>query len=404
MISIASAFGDSARGGPERRRVAVGSELPETERAALKRAIAARGLDYVGQEVVRLSTMPRWEDGKLAPRPFVLRVYAAATPDGWKVMPGGFARVTDKPDARAVSMGEGVESADVWVLADKPVVTSSLLPNPEKTHIARLLGNLPSRSADNLFWFGRYLERTEATMRLVRCLSARAVDPEAPATGARGVVEGLKGLLLAWGAVDAEAKDPRPAETALRSRENYGSALSLANCRQLRRLGYPRAVDAADLDADRPAERRPARTPRARLERRRDHRPHRRATDHHRRAVGAVRRELQPRRGLALLRTRPAHRARHQHLPDRPGQFGHQKATEHDLDVLLDLIDSQITYHSRTLIGVALAPVRDMALLDPYNPRSVAFQTERIAEHIGALAGAAAGRHPRGAAAAGDPA
>ena len=208
-VSIASAFGDSARGGPERRRVAVGSELPETERAALKRAIAARGLDYVGQEVVRLSTMPRWENGKLAPRPFVLRVYAAATPDGWKVMPGGFARVTDKQDARAVSMGEGVESADVWVLADKPVATSSLLPSPEKTHIARLLGNLPSRSADNLFWFGRYLERTEATLRLVRCLSARAVDPEAPASGARGVVESLKGLLIAWGAVDAEAARTR---------------------------------------------------------------------------------------------------------------------------------------------------------------------------------------------------
>ena len=72
--------------------------------------------------------------------------------------------------------------------------------------------------------------------------------------------------------------------------------------------------------------------------------------------------------------------------------------------MLLDLIDSQITYRSRTLIGVALAPVRDMALLDPYNPRSVAFQTEIIAEHIGDLPGAAPGRHPRGAAAARDPA
>ena len=55
-------------------------------------------------------------------------------------------------------------------------------------------------------------------------------------------------------------------------------------------------------------------------------------------------------------------------------QFAGQDATEYALDVLLDLIDSQITYRSRTLIGVALAPVRDMALLDPFNPRSVAFQ------------------------------
>ena len=227
-ISIAGAFGASTPG-LEKRRVALGSELKPAEREALKAEIAARGLDYVGQEVVRLSTMPRWEKGKLVPRPFVLRVYVAATPEGWKVMPGGFARVSDKPDARAVSMGEGVESADVWVLADKPVATSSLLPKPEKAHIARLLGNLPSRAADNLFWFGRYLERSEATLRLVRVLSARAVDPEAPMTGAQTTIDSLKSLLVAWGAIDAKAKTPRPAETALRSKENYGSALSIAN-------------------------------------------------------------------------------------------------------------------------------------------------------------------------------
>jgi uncharacterized alpha-E superfamily protein len=66
-------------------------------------------------------------------------------------------------------------------------------------------------------------------------------------------------------------------------------------------------------------------------------------------------------------------------------QFGGQDASEYTLDVLLDLIDSQITYRSRTLIGVALAPVRDMALLDPFNPRSVAFQANLIDDHIGGL-------------------
>src|SRR5208337_3991236 len=66
-------------------------------------------------------------------------------------------------------------------------------------------------------------------------------------------------------------------------------------------------------------------------------------------------------------------------------QFAGQGATEYDLDVLLDLIDSQITYRSRTLIGVALAPVRDMALLDPFNPRSVAFQANVIDDQIAAL-------------------
>ena len=60
-------------------------------------------------------------------------------------------------------------------------------------------------------------------------------------------------------------------------------------------------------------------------------------------------------------------------------------ATAEALDLLLDLIDSQITYRSRYLVGAALAPVRDMAFLDPFNPRSVAFQAARIDEHLAAL-------------------
>jgi uncharacterized alpha-E superfamily protein len=383
QISVAPAFGEAAPG-LERGRVAIGAELSAQSRAELSAAIAARGLDYVGQEVVRLSTLPHWEDGKLAPRPFVLRVYAAATPDGWKVMPGGFVRVSDKPDARAVSMGEGVESADVWVLSDAPVESSTLLPSPEKVHIARLLGNLPSRAADNLFWFGRYIERAEATLRLVRCLAARALDPEAPRGGARDAVENLKSLFVAWGAIEAEAKDERPAETALRDPENYGSALALANS-----AGLAASVIRERLTQQTWALIGKLKTGLAEL-------PPRPLTDaeiidcvdealttiaalsglfdeNFNRGAGWRFYELGRRieRGINICRT-----AR---------QFAYGAAREHDLDVLLDVIDSQITYHSRTLIGVALAPVRDLALLDPYNPRSVAFQTKLIADHIATL-------------------
>ena len=66
-------------------------------------------------------------------------------------------------------------------------------------------------------------------------------------------------------------------------------------------------------------------------------------------------------------------------------QFAGNDATEHTLGVMLDLINSQITYSSRYLVGVALAPVRDMALLDPFNPRSVVFQVNRIDEGIATL-------------------
>ena len=91
---------------------------------------------------------------------------------------------------------------------------------------------------------------------------------------------------------------------------------------------------------------------------------------------GLAQENMQPRRRLALPRHGPAHRARHQHLPLRPHSLPAEEATAENLDVLLDLIDRQITYRSRYLVGVALAPVRDMVLLDPFNPRSVGFQIE----------------------------
>ena len=142
-ISIASAFGEELPGISGQSSV-VGGELSANECERLRAAIAVRGLDFVGQDIVRLSTTPRWTNGKLEPRPFVLRVYCAATSNGWRVMPGGFCRISDRPDARAVAMGDGVESADVWVLAENPVEVSSLLPSPESARITRLLGNLPS--------------------------------------------------------------------------------------------------------------------------------------------------------------------------------------------------------------------------------------------------------------------
>jgi uncharacterized alpha-E superfamily protein len=66
-------------------------------------------------------------------------------------------------------------------------------------------------------------------------------------------------------------------------------------------------------------------------------------------------------------------------------QFGYDEATDDDLDVLLTLVDCQITYRSRYLVTPSLAPVRDLAVLDPYNPRSVAFQVQALNEHIASL-------------------
>jgi uncharacterized alpha-E superfamily protein len=53
--------------------------------------------------------------------------------------------------------------------------------------------------------------------------------------------------------------------------------------------------------------------------------------------------------------------------------------------MLLELCDVQISYRQRYSTGLALLPVRDLVGLDPYNPRSIAFQITAIKDHLDAL-------------------
>jgi uncharacterized alpha-E superfamily protein len=53
--------------------------------------------------------------------------------------------------------------------------------------------------------------------------------------------------------------------------------------------------------------------------------------------------------------------------------------------VLLELADSQITYRLRYVMVAARAPVLDLVVLDPNNPRSVIYQLGRIETHLAAL-------------------
>src|SRR5882757_7729396 len=232
-FAIEGAYGRNVPGFPGTGPVLAG-ELSSSERERLKSAISDRGIDYVGQELVRLSTTPVWDQGRITPRPFVLRVFAAATADGWTIMPGGFCRIAEEPDARAVSMGDGARAADVWVVSDKAVSTASLLPAHDTVRIRRIAGVVPSRAADNLFWLGRYLERAEATLRLIRALGTQARDPAKGSSSGLYSVERIQRLLVTWGATSqtARSQSARVAAEALQSEARFGSALSLLRAAQ----------------------------------------------------------------------------------------------------------------------------------------------------------------------------
>ncbi|WP_246018410.1 circularly permuted type 2 ATP-grasp protein [Pelagibacterium montanilacus] len=131
---------------------------------------------YAAQEAVKLSTAPVYVDGVLEPRPITLRVYAARTPNGWSIMPGGFARVGYTLDNAAIAMQRGGQAADVWVVSDTPVEQISLLAEANATIERNPSGNLPSRAGDNLIWLGRYAERCEAMVRILRAYHMRMAE------------------------------------------------------------------------------------------------------------------------------------------------------------------------------------------------------------------------------------
>jgi uncharacterized alpha-E superfamily protein len=133
---------------------------------------------WTAQERVALSTAPSWNGSALVPQPIVLRVYVVATPNGYRVMPGGLTRVAPDGDVRLISMQHGGASKDTWVLSDAPVDEVTLLQSPSRAIELRRVGNnLPSRLADNFFWLGRYAERADATARLLRSTLLR-FNPE----------------------------------------------------------------------------------------------------------------------------------------------------------------------------------------------------------------------------------
>jgi uncharacterized alpha-E superfamily protein len=154
----------------------LGSAVPPEQRATLLDRIRNNGINYVGQEQVQLSTAPVYVDGKLQPRPITLRVYAARTEQGWTIMPGGFARVGSTLETKALTMQRGGQAADVWVVSSKPVERVSLLPQDGEKLVRNSPGSLPSRAADNLIWLGRYAERCEAAVRILRAYNARLAE------------------------------------------------------------------------------------------------------------------------------------------------------------------------------------------------------------------------------------
>jgi uncharacterized circularly permuted ATP-grasp superfamily protein/uncharacterized alpha-E superfamily protein len=182
------------------------AQASEEERRVVRARVAAAPDFFVAQEPLSLSTIPTWNDGRLEPRRLVWRAFVSAGPNGSQVMPGGLTRVSRDVAGSVVTMQYGGLSKDTWVLGHDP---DSGPPAPAPQVVvrpARPAAGVPSRQADHLFWLGRYAERLEHIVRLVRAALRRLSGEETTQKSAE--LEVLLHLLWHTRKLPRRRKDP----------------------------------------------------------------------------------------------------------------------------------------------------------------------------------------------------
>ncbi len=156
-----------------------GPLLSKKELANIKARILARPENYVGQQRVSFSSTPSLIGGALEPRQSIIRSFMVARDSDYLVMPGGLTRVAVEKNKYIVSNQAGGISKDTWVLASEPEkhVSLWLQPSPDQITSASI-ANIPSRTADNLYWVGRYAERAEDNARYLRIVIQKLLQSE----------------------------------------------------------------------------------------------------------------------------------------------------------------------------------------------------------------------------------
>jgi uncharacterized circularly permuted ATP-grasp superfamily protein/uncharacterized alpha-E superfamily protein len=348
---------------------------------------------WAAQERIRYSSVPFWDGSKFVPRPLLLRVYVIASEHGYRVMPGGLARVGFEEESINVSMQRGGSSKDVWVTSNAPVDEVTLLSSTRTGELRRVGNNLPSRLADNFFWLGRYAERADATARILRSALTR-FHPEA-ATDPRGFIRPLLETLEEQGqlgrsetSTSAEALEAELL-AAVYDQQRPGSLRALGErveqlalfvrdrtsvdvWRALHQLGecvMPGDPDQPIMSQD---------------------------------AVGAINRMLLVVASFYGFARENMTRAQGWRFIDMGQRIERSiylctllecalRSEEAEnpslLEALLDVADSTLTYRSRYNLLPNIAAVYDLVLLDETNPRSLIFQLLQLVKHFEHLPG-----------------
>jgi uncharacterized circularly permuted ATP-grasp superfamily protein/uncharacterized alpha-E superfamily protein len=368
--------------------------------------IEQRGFAYLAREPLALSTVPVLGRDGLKPVPFALRVFVAAGPDGYVVMPGGLARLCPPHAGQAFDFGRFGDGKDTWVLSDATArAEGAHRRRSGAVELRRTARELPSRTADNLFWLGRYAERAEGIMRQVRGAVLRLTDDDRPSEDLLAI-----GRVLGPTLAKASVTQPDAAEIAAGPRRYLGRQLGdlvfdadrAYGLRQtLRDLARTASLARDRLSSDswrilrglqtEDFARRPVfATPGLRLQiagllGALDHGIQRLAAFS---GMGMENMTRSP--GWRFLDMGRRIERSIQTVALFEGLVGADEPEDDgSLFLVLDIADSFMTYRSRYLLTPQLAPVLDLLMLDETNPRSVAFQVAALSEHLDRLSRAA---------------
>ena len=382
------------RGNP---RAVIGATLSEEDLQKTRLAIISRPWEWMAQMPEQFSTVPVWNKGNLTPQAMMVRVFAVAMPDGqWQVMAGGLVRVADQPNLLAVGrlQSGGGGSKDLWVLARDEHSASVIDTRQKKAPIKLVRGNrdLPSRVADNMFWLGRYLERTDAKTRLLRSALLGledALDQGETRIAKRHVrILSNLGLAVPKGALDeAPSRLPRALiEFHLtRQEESLAQQVELltrvaANLRDRLSVDTWRIIQHLrdQMETERPKGR-PMREDMVGwlnsliliIE-----------------AANGLSMENMTRGPLWQFLDSGRRIERAIFIADLMAGALTDTETEEavPMELLLEIADSVMTYRSRYLAAPRLAGVMDLLLCDESNPRSLGFQLSALSAHMDSLA------------------
>jgi uncharacterized circularly permuted ATP-grasp superfamily protein/uncharacterized alpha-E superfamily protein len=403
-LIITSAFGTERDPAVDIRLVS------RQKKEQLKARLKSVPHEYGAMDAGSGCTLPVWEKGALKQRHASHRLFSIAgcgidSGNEVSVMPGALTRMSDNASVFLMDSNDAHGgSKDTWCFSHEPVMFESMMHHFTDSLEIHRDSDLPSRVADNMLWLGRYVERTEGVLRVLRSVlnrlnSETRLDIIQEFPFLLRIMANLE--IVPSSFVGPEASyDMAAIETelmaAMFSPQRPGSIRNLmqhvkrvaASVRDRLSNDSWHVLGRMEHDLARVCSQKNNQISDAQE------------------LVSEMILTISAFAGLALESMTRGMGWRFMDMGRRleradytitllqslffPGENtvpSGKRSRSHDLEALLEVADSTITYHTRYRTILQKEPIVDLLLLDELNPRSAGFQMTRLSEHVETLPG-----------------